>query len=33
MKIINSIVDKYDGTIQYYDEKTEFTVIVNLQVD
>lgn len=33
MKIIKSIVDKYDGTIQCYDEKTEFTVIVNLQVD
>ena len=33
MKIIQSIVNKYDGTIQYYDEKTEFTVLVNLQVD
>lgn len=32
MKIIRSIVNKYDGAVQYYDEKTEFTVIVNLQV-
>ena len=32
MQIIRSIVDKYDGTIQYYDEKTELTILVNLQV-
>ena len=32
MKIIRGIVDKYDGTIQYYDEKTELTIIVNLQI-
>ena len=32
MKIIRSIVDKYDGTIQYQDDKTEFVVVVNLQV-
>ena len=32
MQIIRGIVDKYDGTIQFYDKKTELTILVNLQV-
>lgn len=32
MKIIHRIVNKYHGTIQYQNERTIFTIVVNLQI-